>query len=160
MEALSMTGIHHLKFPVRDLEASAAWFAKVLGAVRIERFDHREKDGTLYAVMMSMPGLPFPLELREAPKAADAVVGYDPVTFGVRDRSALERWVERFDQCNVPHSPIIRGYIGHLVSFETPDGLVIRFYTDPVGGFEAAMPEPEKADIGAPSLSTPLMQRS
>jgi len=84
------TGVHHSKIPVTDAEATAVWFEKAFGAKRVNRFDHREKDGTLYAAMMMMPGVGSPVELRHASKAA---AGYDPMTFGVKDKAALDQWV-------------------------------------------------------------------
>ena len=70
MASPEFTGIHHVKFPVKDVEASAAWFEKAFGAKRVQRFDHREPDGTLYAAMVHMPGVNAPVELRHASKAA------------------------------------------------------------------------------------------
>lgn len=160
MAAPNFTGVHHLKIPVTDVEASASWFERAFGARRVKRFDHREKDGTLFAAMMMMPGIGSPVELRHASKAAKAVAGYDPFTFGVKDKAALDRWVEHFDKNGVKHSPVVTGYIGHVIGVDTPDGLAIRIYTDPEGGFEHVVFHPEQADIDAPSLSTPLMERS
>ncbi len=154
------TGVHHVKFPVKDVEASAAWFEKAFGAKRVHRFDHREKDGTLYAAMVHLPGVNAPVELRHASKAAEAVAGYDPVTFGVEDKGALDLWVQHFDEAGVKHTPVVTGYIGHVIGVDTPDGLAIRIYTDPVGGFENVQFNTEQADINAPSMNTPLMQRS
>ncbi len=160
MEIPSFTGIHHLKVPVTDVEVSAAWFERAFGAQRVERFDHREKDGTLYAAMMMLPGVPSPIELRHASKAAKATSGYDPFTFGVKDKAALDRWIERFDALGIDHTPVVTGYIGHVIGLDTPDGLALRIYTDPHGGFETIEFHPEQADIDASSLSTPLMERS
>ena len=160
MTAPAFTGIHHVKFPVKDVEASAAWFEKAFGASRVQRFDHREKDGVLYAAMVHMPGVGAPIELRHASKAAEAVAGYDPVTFGVTDKAVLDAWVQHFDQVGIEHTPVVTGYIGHVVGLDTPDGLAIRIYTDPVGGFEHVQFHPEQADIDAPSMNTPLMSRS
>ncbi len=160
MAAPTFTGVHHLKVPVMDVEASAAWFERVFGATRVARFDHREKDGILYAAMMMLPGVIAPVELRHAPKAAKATAGYDPFTFGVKDKAALDQWVEHFDKLGVEHTPVVTGYIGHVIGIDTADGLALRIYTDPAGGFEHVEFHPEQADIDAPSLSTPLMARS
>jgi catechol 2,3-dioxygenase-like lactoylglutathione lyase family enzyme len=151
--------VHHLKFPVSDLGRGLSWFEATLGARRIERFDHRDKDGLLYAYIIQLPGLDVPVELRLAPQAAAAVAGYDPVTLGVADRAELDLWIAHFDAIGQPRSPVVSGYIGDVMEIESPDGLVIRLYTDPAGGFGEAQFDPESADTDAPSMNTPLMQR-
>jgi hypothetical protein len=109
-------------------------------------------------VVMVLPGVDVRLELRLAPAAAEAVAGYDPVTFGVADRAALNDWVAHFDACGVKHSPVITGYIGHVVELTTPDGIPIRLYTDPEGGFDAVNFDREHADISSEHLAHPIMR--
>jgi catechol 2,3-dioxygenase-like lactoylglutathione lyase family enzyme len=58
------SGIHHIKLPVTDLERSAAFYGVVLGARRVTELDHRRPDGTLFAVILDVPGLAGRLELR------------------------------------------------------------------------------------------------
>lgn len=41
--------VHHLKLPVSDLEASIAWYQRVLSAQRLSKFDHVDSSGTSYA---------------------------------------------------------------------------------------------------------------
>jgi catechol 2,3-dioxygenase-like lactoylglutathione lyase family enzyme len=136
MATPTLSGVHHLKFPVTDLDAGTAWYERVLGAQRVARFDHYDDTGTRVAVILSVPGLPHPVELRLAPPAVASVAGFDPVTFGVADRQELDRWTAHLDECGVAHSPIRTGHVGQLVEFRTPDGLAIRLHTDPDGGFE------------------------
>lgn len=93
----TLTGVHHLKFPAADLAATLAWFRTALGAERLPGFDHRDHDGVLFGVIVRLPGLDVPVELRQWPEAAAATAGYDPVTFAVADRAALEDWVRHFD---------------------------------------------------------------
>jgi catechol 2,3-dioxygenase-like lactoylglutathione lyase family enzyme len=151
--AASFTGVHHLKFPVTDLERSAAWFEGVLGATRERRFDHHDGAGELFAVILLLPGIDVPVELRRAPDTARAVAGFDPVTFGVADRAALDAWVAHLDAAGVAHSPVISGFIGELVELTTPDGMALRLYTDPPGGFAAAEMDAASADVDSPWLN-------
>ncbi|MCF7549328.1 VOC family protein [Pseudonocardia sp. WMMC193] len=154
----TVTGVHHLKFPVRDLAAGLDWFERVLGAEHVARFDHVDEHGHRYAVMVFLPGLGAPVELRHAPEAAVATAGYDPVTFGVADEAALDAWVAHLDGLGVPHSGKVTGYIGQVLGLTTPDGLVLRLYTDPPGGFDGVPMDSENADIHHPALSTSLMR--
>lgn len=154
----AFSGVHHLKFPVSDLDTSIEWFTRALCASRIERFDHRGSDGELFAVMLDLPGIAFPVELRHAPDAAAAVAGYDPVTLGVHDEHALDQWLAHFDTEGVTHTGKVTGFIGTLVAVTSPDGLPIRLYTDPPGGFDNVTMRPEQADIDNTELTPPLMR--
>jgi catechol 2,3-dioxygenase-like lactoylglutathione lyase family enzyme len=145
-----LAGVHHLKIPVSDLDTSTAWYGTALRAHRDERFDHRDADGRLFGVILTIPGVDIPVELRLAPESAAATAGHDPITFGVADRAGLDRWVAHLDGNGVEHSPVIAGFIGHLVQFSSPDGLEIRIYTVPPGGLAAAEMA-DAADVMGPS---------
>lgn len=157
MSALTFDGLHHLKFPVRDVEAASEWYSRAFRAERISRLDHRDADGQLFAVILSLPGVPCYVELRHAPNAAAAVTGYDPVTFQVADDPALEQWAAHLTTVGVQHSPILSGFAGQLIELATPDGLEVRLYTAPIGDADDIVFSPEKAQLDAPELHTPLM---
>jgi catechol 2,3-dioxygenase-like lactoylglutathione lyase family enzyme len=126
-----LAGVHHLKIPVSDLDTSIAWYGTALRSTRVERFDHRDDEGNLYAAVLDLPGVDIPVELRLAPDAAAATKGHDPITFGVADRAGLDRWLTHLDHHGVARSPVITGLFGHLVEFASPDGLLIHIYTNP-----------------------------
>ncbi|HWE90482.1 MAG TPA: VOC family protein [Pseudonocardiaceae bacterium] len=144
----TLTGIHHVKIPVADLEATGNWYRTVLGARRETRFDHRDQDGRLFAIMLFLPGCAVPVELRHAPDAAAALAGFDPVTFGVANEASLTDWVGRLDSHGVTHTPVTRAFVGSMVEFTPPDGPPVRLYTDPPGGFAAVELDPTAAPPG------------
>lgn len=150
------SGIHHLKFPVSDLDAGIAWFRDALGASRLGHLDHRDQHGELFGVIMQLPGLDVPVELRLAPAVAASVHGFDPVTFAVTDKAALESWVEHLDQARIAHTPVIAGLAGHLIEFATPDGIAIRLYTETPGGAANARLDPDQADLDNPWINQDL----
>jgi catechol-2,3-dioxygenase len=112
------------------------WDALVVGARRRPRFDHHDEGGMLFAVVVELPGLNTMVELRHAPETARAVAGYNPITFGVAGRDALDEWVAHLDACTIAHSGVRRSRIGESVDFASPDGLALRLYTDPVSGLD------------------------
>jgi hypothetical protein len=79
------------------------------------------------------------------------------VTFGVADEKALDAWIEHFDRHRIEHTGKVSGFIGQVVGVTTPDGLDIRIYTYPVGGFQNAQLDPAQADIHNPGISTAKM---
>ena len=153
-------GIHHLKLPVTDLERSARWYGEVLGARRLTELDHRRPDGTLFAVILEVPGLGTNLELRLDPATAEALAAYDFVTLAVEDRVALDRWVEYLDSVGIQHSPPIVALVGWLLVIPDPDGLRLRLYTAQPHGLDASRVEFDSpwlsagpAVLGAPRQS-------
>jgi catechol 2,3-dioxygenase-like lactoylglutathione lyase family enzyme len=145
----ALAGLHHLKFAVSDLDASLAFYEAALGARRIAAFDHRRHDGTVYAVILDVPGLGTYLELRQDRDAAAAQAGFDPVTFAVRTRSDLDLWASHLDRRGIEHSPTLTGLLGWLLVFDDPDGRRLRFYTREVHGPELA-PSRDERWLGPP----------
>jgi catechol 2,3-dioxygenase-like lactoylglutathione lyase family enzyme len=122
-------GIHHLKFAVRDLQESCAFYERALAARRIAAFDHRTQDGTLFAFILEVPNLGTHLELRLNPEAAKAQERFDPITLAVHAKRDLEQWSDHLDAAEVAHSPILTGLAGYLLVFEDPDRRRLRLYT-------------------------------
>jgi catechol 2,3-dioxygenase-like lactoylglutathione lyase family enzyme len=150
MAAPRLRGLHHLKLPVTDLDASLVWYQRVFDAEHLTQFDHLGDDGVRYAVILAVPGLNVPIELRLAPKAAAATVGYDPVNLASGDLENLHQWIEHLDALQIAHSPIVPANAGHLVVFQSPDGLYLRVLTLPEGGIQSIemnrdVPEPQGA---------------
>jgi hypothetical protein len=101
------------------------------------QFDHYDYSGTRYAVILQLPGVDIPIELRWAPDAATATVGYDPVHFVVGDTDDLQAWVAHLDTLGIEHSPIITALAGKLPIFRDPDQTYLHLLTLPEGGIQA-----------------------
>lgn len=134
-----LAGLHHVTLPVSDLDVSTAWYTTVLGAARVPGLDHHDPAGDRCSVVVTLPGLDIPLQLRLAPEALGTTGSYDPLTLGVTDRAELDRWAAHLDEADVPHGPVTPARLGHALSFHDPDGTLLRLYTAPVGGLEAAV---------------------
>jgi catechol 2,3-dioxygenase-like lactoylglutathione lyase family enzyme len=158
MSAPPLSGLHHLKLPVADLDTSIDWYRRVFDADHLPQFDHVDSSGVRYAVILSVPGLPTPLELRWAPAAAHAMRGCDPIMLAAESADVLTSWARHLDDEGVDHSPVITGGAGHLMVLADPDGIYIRIGEVPAGGVgDIRMPEgdPEPND---PWLKPPSMQ--
>jgi catechol 2,3-dioxygenase-like lactoylglutathione lyase family enzyme len=123
MSAPPLLGLHHLKLPVSDLDVSIDWYRRVFDAEYLSQFDHVDGSGVRYAVIISVPGPPAPVELRWAPQAARAINGYDPIDLAVDSVDALRAWVRHLDDLGVDHSGVINGGAGHLMVLADPDDI-------------------------------------
>ncbi|MBS2546403.1 VOC family protein [Catenulispora sp. NL8] len=146
-------GIHHIKLPVADLERSAKWYSDVLGARRLTELDHHRPDGTLFAVILDIPGIAGRVELRLDPATAGALHGYDFLTLTVEDRPALDAWAAHLDALGITHSPPIVALAGWLLVVPDPDGLRLRFYTKQPHGLDESAVEFDSPWLGTGPLA-------
>ncbi|HET6295636.1 MAG TPA: VOC family protein [Kribbella sp.] len=146
-----LTGVHHLKVPVSDLEASLRWWEQAFAAERQPKLDHAAPDDRVFGYILLVPGVQEPVELRLDPVAAKSVAGCDPVTFAVDTLAQLGRFETWCDQNGITHSPVLRGLVGWLLVLVTPDGLHVRIHTRESHEWDLA-----KADLHSPWVSPTL----
>ncbi|MEU4538048.1 VOC family protein [Streptosporangium sp. NPDC023825] len=120
-----LTGVHHLKIWVSDLERSRSWYERVLGLEHHTSF--QDEDGVIRGMSFTVPGAAFQIALRENPDLARVLFDADPFALQVT-REGLDDWVARLDGLGVPHSPVFRASAGHAMGFADPDGVQIRLY--------------------------------
>ncbi|WP_127501028.1 VOC family protein [Actinoplanes solisilvae] len=124
-----LSGFHHVKLPVADLERSRGWYTSVLGlGVDIEFTE----DGVVKGLALSDPGHTLALALRHDPERAAAVAGFDFLALAVPTRDDVEVWRLRLDELGQPHGGVVTGHRGGsvLVGLHDPDGIEIRLYAD------------------------------
>jgi glyoxylase I family protein len=132
-------GIHHLSLTVRDVDASAAWYAEVLGFQRVGEFD--SPDGMRRKVFLRHHGLQARLGLTQHRGGGqDAFderrIGLDHLAFAVADHAELDAWEARLAAAAVLHSPIapansIPG--AAVLVFRDPDNIQLELFADPAG---------------------------
>jgi catechol 2,3-dioxygenase-like lactoylglutathione lyase family enzyme len=126
----TMGGLHHIGLTVTDIEASEAWYTRVLGLTRLFVEPHFG-GGTGYAVVMHRPGSPLFLgldkhEINQSERFDEGRTGLDHVAFHVAERAELDAWVAHFDREGVQHSGIAEfsePFPFALVVFRDPDNI-------------------------------------
>ena len=132
--APSLTGISHVGLTVRDVTTSEAWYADVLGLVRVFVEPHSAGEG--YAVVMTRPGTALFLGLDHHPDAdrqefSEHRTGLDHLALAVDSRADLDRWADRLDAHGIDHGPVVE--VGEpaphaQMTFRDPDGIPIEVF--------------------------------
>lgn len=127
MQAPELSGIHHVKLPVRDLPRSLEWYRSRLGyQVGIEFIEH----GELMGVAMRHPNGGPEIALRLDPIRAAAAAGFDYFAIGVRSQDQIESLAAHLTSLGESHASILQASIGWILpGLHDPDGHELRFYT-------------------------------
>lgn len=124
-----LSGVHHVKLPVSDLERSRHWYTSILG-LRVE-IEFTE-EGVVRGLALADPAGSLHLALRHDPARAAALAGFDLVALAVPTRDAVQSWRRHLDNLHHPHGGVVTGHHGGavLIGLHDPDGIEIRLYAD------------------------------
>ena len=148
---MAIVSVHHLGLTVRDAEASAAWYERVLGFRRSGAF--QAPDGARRKVFLHHEGLGIRLGLTQHAAGDggpfdETRAGLDHLAFGVAGPAELERWAARLDELRVPRSPVAPANTmpgAAVLVFRDPDNIQLELIS---GG-----PAGPAADGGGPAGS-------
>ena len=127
----SITGIAHVELSVRDLEASAAWYLRVLGLRRV--FDERnnERGLTACALLDRASGIVLAL-MQHGASTGETFdsnrAGLDHLSFAVADRDGLREWERHLAELGTDYTPLEEWSHGAAVTVRDPDGIALEFY--------------------------------
>ncbi|MDP5185343.1 VOC family protein [Blastococcus sp. BMG 814] len=130
----SLQGASHIALTVRDMDASAEWYQRVLGLQELRRYGS-DGAGTPRILLLD-PASFFVVGLCQPDDGSSAAfdhrhTGLDHFAFKVTDDAELDRWIAHLDELGVAHSPVRVLDLGRFVSFEDPDGIQFELWLQP-----------------------------
>jgi glyoxylase I family protein len=126
-----ITGIAHVELSVRDLDASVAWYCRLLGARDVYRNRNDERGFSACAILepSSRTVLAFTQhDVVEEDAFTPNRPGLDHVAFAVPDRAALEAWQSRLDELGIAHDAMDDQGFAVAINLRDPDGIPLEFY--------------------------------
>jgi catechol 2,3-dioxygenase-like lactoylglutathione lyase family enzyme len=154
--SVTLSGAHHVRIPVSELETAVAWFADLLGYER--EFPFKAEASVIGWALRHPEGGPS-LALIEDPERARACRGFPLLAFGVPDEAAVRGIAARLDARGIPHGGVQPALVEVKLPFvEGPDGILFGFYVKTGEFSNDAPPKPHAAhDLAA--ASAPRMAR-
>ena len=123
----ALSELHHVTFPVADLDGAMTWFETVFGARRVVELDHLDEHGVRFAVVLRLPGVAPLIALRHTRDITEEVSQW---ALGVADQAELARWAAHFDRHGVAHSDVMTAQAGHVMTCAALGGPALLLYAD------------------------------
>ena len=127
----TIPAITHVAVTVTDLEASAAWYTKVLGVEPVLDEDTGPFRHIVYPVGGTLLGLHGFPDLHDKGPFNERRPGLDHIAFGCASRAELEQWAARLDELGVAHGGIVDAGYGSGLSFRDPDNIALELFAPP-----------------------------
>lgn len=130
-ELTPMPDISHVAITVSDLDASAAWYTKVLAVEPLVDEDTGPFRHVVYQLGGTLIGLHGFPDLTTGDAFDERRPGLDHIAFGCADRAELEHWERRLDELGVKHGGIVDAPYGSGLSFRDPDNIALELFALP-----------------------------
>jgi catechol 2,3-dioxygenase-like lactoylglutathione lyase family enzyme len=127
----TIPAITHVAVTVTDLEASSAWYTKVLGVEPVLDEDTGPFRHIVYLLGNTMLGLHGFPDLSSTEPFDERRPGLDHIAFGCASRSELVEWAARLDALGVAHGEIKDAGYGSGLSFRDPDNIALELFAPP-----------------------------
>jgi glyoxylase I family protein len=127
----TMPPIQHVAITVSDLEASEAWYTRVLGVKPILSEDtgpFRHVVFQLGSTLLGLHGFP---SLVSTERFNERRAGLDHIAFGCASRNDLVEWQARLDELGVPHGDIVDAGYGSGLAFRDLDNIALELFAPP-----------------------------
>lgn len=124
----TVSGVHHVAITVRDLDASVAFYERLLGSPPAASLEGEGLRRRLFA----LPG-GTNLGLTQHDRGVEGDFspfhpGLDHLGLGVASRDELAAWVRHLDDVGIAHDGIVDVDYGSALSVKDPDGIALELF--------------------------------
>ncbi|GAB3316217.1 VOC family protein [Geodermatophilus aquaeductus] len=108
----AITGYHHIGITATDLDASVAWYQRVLGLQPLPMtFPHHGAEESGHAVLLLEPAQGWAIGIHRhvsnpGTPASEAATGLDHFAWAVSSREDLDAWASWLDEQGVEHAGV------------------------------------------------------
>ncbi len=131
MAAPAMPAIAHVAVTVTDLEASEAWYSRLLDASPVLDEDTGPFRHIVYSVGGTLLGLHGFPDLKSTDAFDERRPGLDHIAFGCASRDDLVQWSARLDELGIAHGGVVDAGYGSGLSFRDPDNIALELFAPP-----------------------------
>ena len=129
---MTFPSISHVGLTVTDLEASAAWYERLLGVSPVLTEDAGPFRHVVYPLGGgTLLGLHHHRRTRSTDRFDPRRPGLDHVAFASADRDELQIWRAWLDELGIRHDRILDAPYGSGLSFKDPDGNALELFAPP-----------------------------
>jgi catechol 2,3-dioxygenase-like lactoylglutathione lyase family enzyme len=126
----AIVGVHRIALPVSDVTRSSAWYTSAFGLVEVPSANAaRDAGAGADEVTLVHPTESIALVLRNDPPRANALAGFDAISFAVGTVDDLDAVIAHLESAGIAHGPSIVSSLGMQVDVADPDGIVVRLTT-------------------------------
>lgn len=119
----SLLGVHHIRLPVANIEASSDWYRTILG-FEILLYEE-EEDRAIGAVLRHPSGVVLGLHQAKAAVVA-ALEGFNVLGLTTDD---LPAWVDELERLGAIHGEVTRSSAGYFIEVRDPNGTAVQLHT-------------------------------
>ncbi len=123
--------ITHVAVTVSDLEASEAWYTRLLGVEPVLDEDTGPFRHIVYALGGTLFGLHGFPDLKSNDDFDERRPGLDHVAFGCASRDELVDWADRLAELGIAHGGVVDAGYGSGLSFRDPDNIALELFAPP-----------------------------
>ena len=146
-----LNGLHHITAVSANIKENLHFYTDILGLRLVKKSVNQDDVSAYHLFYADKTGTPgTDLTFFDWPRIGKNTGGTDSIAgtaFRVNSRQALEFWMERFKQLDIPHSEISIFAQREILPFQDPEGQRLYLVNDQGADFEGELwPHPEIKD--------------
>ncbi|AQQ52104.1 ring-cleaving dioxygenase [Planococcus lenghuensis] len=147
---MKLEGIHHVSAITADADKNHDFFTRILGMRLVKKSVNQDNTSSyhlFYADAKGTPGTDMTyFDIPMAGRTYPGVSSISNTSFRVKSPEALDYWIRRFDEFNVPHGEISERFGRQVLSFQDFEGSRLLLTVDDGTGIPYGIPW-TKADV-------------